>query len=141
MPDLDFALIADYVRADGGVAHMIGGGIDTVHAPAIPFGQNVGLLARLKLTPNECGRPHRVEVFFQDADGQRLAEITGTFSAEWSDDGTPGGKVGVLLAFNIVVPMPTHGLYSFELLVNDSSIKSIPLRVVPRQGGEAEPGG
>jgi hypothetical protein len=133
VPELDYALISDYVRAEGALAHVIGAGIDTIYAPQVPAGQNIGLLIRLTFARSECGRAHRVEVFFQDEDGQRLAELNGTVTPEWIDD-PPGGRVGLGLTFNIGVPLPQYGNYSFELLVNDTLMKSIPLRVVlPRE--------
>jgi len=33
MPELDFMVVADYVRTDAGVLHMVGAGFDTVHLP------------------------------------------------------------------------------------------------------------
>lgn len=33
MPELDYMLLADYVRQDGGVVHVMGAGVDTVTAP------------------------------------------------------------------------------------------------------------
>jgi hypothetical protein len=136
MPELDHALVADYVRAERGMAHVIGAGIDTVYARQVPAGQNLGLLIRLTFARSECGRPHRVEVFFQDEDGERLAELNGTVTPEWAND-PPGGRVGVGLTFNIGLALPRYGLYSFEILVNDTLMKSIPLRVArPREQPE-----
>jgi hypothetical protein len=70
---LDFALICDYVRAQDGVAHVIGAGFDTIHMEEVPSGHNIGLLARILLARNECGRLHRVEVLIQDEDGARVS--------------------------------------------------------------------
>lgn len=135
MPELDFALICDYVRVDNGRAHVISGGIDTIRAPSVPIGQNLGLLARFKFARNECERPHRVEVFFQDADGERLAEIGAAVTPEWQEDLPPAWKVGIGMAFNIGVPLPRHGEYAFEFLLNDSLVKTIQLRVIAPEGG------
>jgi hypothetical protein len=59
MPELDYALLCDYVRAERGVAHTIAAGIDTVHRPEVPTVANLGLLARVTFTRAECGRLHR----------------------------------------------------------------------------------
>jgi hypothetical protein len=90
VPEVDYALIGDYVRAEGGVAHVIGAGIDTVYAPQVPIGQNLGLLARFTFTRNECGRPHRIEIIFQDADGERLAQLVAPVEPEYPE-GLPHG--------------------------------------------------
>jgi hypothetical protein len=133
VPELDYALLCDYVRAEGGIAHVISAGIDTVQAPDVPAGQNLGLLMRIGFARTECGRQHRVEVIFQDADGERLAEITGVLKPEWQPGVPPGWKVGALMGLNFGVPLPRFGLYSVEVLVNDSQVKSIPLRVLQRE--------
>jgi hypothetical protein len=136
VPELDFAVTCDYVRAEGvGVAHVIGGGFDTIHAAEVPTGRNMGLWGRILLARNECGRPHRLEVIFQDEDGERLTELTGPVTGEWPGEDFPlAWKVGVAFAFNLGVPLPRYGLYSFDLMLNDSLVKTIPLRVVPIDG-------
>jgi hypothetical protein len=136
VPVLDYALVCDYVRAEGGVAHVIAAGIDTVHAQDVPHGQNIGLLMRVSFTRNECGRQHRLEVIFQDEDGERLAQITGIIEPEWPADNPPNWRAGALAGLNIGVPLPRFGLYAFEVLVNDSHMKTIPLRVVQRELAE-----
>ncbi len=143
MPELDYAVLCDYVRAEGGLAHMIAAGIDTIFAPEVPAGQNLGFLMRIAFARTECGRPHRVEVIFQDEDGERLAEISGALSPQWQEGLPPGWRVGALLGLNIGIPLPRFGLYSFEVLVNDNQVKTIPLRVLqpemPAPEAEGEP--
>lgn len=135
MPELDYALLCDFVRAErGGPAHLVGGGIDTIYAQEVPTGHNLGLLARLTFTRAECGRPHRVEIIFQDQDGKRLTEIQGVVEPEWKEGLPPGWRTGALVGLNFGVPLPDYGVYAFEILVNDSSVKSLNLRVVPREG-------
>lgn len=129
MPELDFAVICDFVRADGGVAHVIGGGFEEIVADEFPAGHNVGLWARVLLVRSECDRPHRLELIFQDADGQRLTEINGPIERDWPEGVPAGMKVGVGLAFNFGIPLPAAGIYSLEILLNDSLVKSIPLAV------------
>jgi hypothetical protein len=137
MPGVDYALLAEYVRPDQGIAHVIGAGIDTVHAPQVPTGHNIGLLARFTFTRNECGRPHRIEIIFQDADGQRLAKIDASITPQYPEDIPVGWPVGVLAGFNLGLPLPGYGIYSFEILVNDTSHKSIDFRVArPPDAGE-----
>jgi hypothetical protein len=132
MPELDFALLSDYVRAEGGIAHVIAGGIDTIWAPTVPTGQNIGLVFRVMFTRAECGRPHRLEVIFQDEDGSRLAQITSTVMPEWNDNQPPHWRTGLIGGLNFGVPLPRYGLYSFEMLMNDNQLKTLPLRVLER---------
>lgn len=137
MPELDYAILADHVRAERGVAYMIAGSIDTIFSRRVPVGQNVGLLLRVTFTQNECGRPHRIEVFCQDEDGERLANVTGTITPERDDSLPPGWDTGALLGLNFGIPLPRYGVYAFEILVDDRSVKSLRLRVLPVEGSPA----
>ena len=131
LPDLDFALLADYVRVDGGIAHAIAAGIDTVYAPEVPTGQNLGLLFRAEFTRNECDRPHRIEMILQDIDGQRLVHLTTVVTPSWDADLPVGWNVGMLGGLNFGAPLPAYGVYSLEILINDHHQKTIRLRVEP----------
>ncbi len=141
MPELDYAMLADYVRGDPlGVAHAIAAGLDTIYAPQVPSGQNVGLLMRLTFSRNECGRPHRIEMIFQDADGQRLMVGQGVVTPEWIEGVPAGWRAGALFAINVGLPLPSYGEYSLELMIDDQELKTIPLRVIePLPGMLPEP--
>jgi hypothetical protein len=132
MPELDFAVVCDFVRADGGVAHIIGGGFEEITVDDTPTAHNMGLWARVLLARSECDRPHRLELIFQTADGERLTEISGPIERDWPDNQSAGIKVGVGIAFNFGVSLPELGTYSLEILLNDSLVKSIPLLVQHR---------
>ena len=141
VPELDYALLGDYVRPDAsGVAHVIGAGIDTIPMREVPAGHNIGLLFRVEFTRQECGRPHRLEVVFQDIDGERLLHITSVITPDWIDDLPVGWNRGWLGGFNFGVPLPRFGVYSFEFLINDTNKKTLHLRVVP-SGEDAAPEG
>ena len=47
MPELDYMVLADYVRQDAGVIHIMGAGVDTVTAPAVPTVQPFGVALRI----------------------------------------------------------------------------------------------
>jgi hypothetical protein len=131
MPRLDFALLADYVRPEGGVAHVISAGIDTVFAPVVPTGHNLGLLFRVEFTRQECGRPHRIEIVFQGEDGDVLTKLSSVVTPEWKEDVPIHWRVGVMGGINFGVPLPRYGLYAFEVIVNDENRKTLNLRVLP----------
>lgn len=135
MPELDYALLCDYVRVDHGLAHVVAAGIDTISAPELPTSQNVGLLMRLTFSRNECGRQHRVEAIFQDADGERLAVVDGSLTPDWQEGLPVGWRSGALMGINLRLPLPRYGEYALELLVNDNHVKTLQLRCVPTAGG------
>lgn len=138
MPELDLALIADYVHAEGGVAYVMRGCIDTVVAEETPTGRNVGFLFRVGFSRSECGRQHRIEVIFQGEDGERLAHAQTVVTPQWDDALPAHWKAKLLGGLNFGIPLPRHGLYSFEVLINDTQAKAIELRVV-RPLGDHEP--
>lgn len=137
MPQLDYAILCEHVRVDtDNLAHMIAGGMDTVWVERLPIGQNVGLLLKLSFTRNECDRPHRMEIVFQTEDGERLVQIAATVVPGWHDDLPPGWRANSIVGLNFGIPLPKHGLYSFEVLVNDSSVGTMNYRVVPPKPGQ-----
>ena len=130
MPELELAVLADFVRQEGGLGHLVAANVDTVTAPQVPAGRNFGLFATMKFTRNECGRPHRFEVFFQDIDGNRLAEISSVIEAQWDKTLPVGWRTTGVIALNIGLPLPAYGEYAIEILVNDEHRKTLNLRVI-----------
>jgi hypothetical protein len=130
VPEVDFMVICDYVRADRGVLHMIAAGIDRIQAPAVPTAQNVGVGIRLILTPSECGEPHHLQLVFQTEDGGRLLELNAQFEAEYPPGLAPGELAGAVFPANVGLALPGYGRYSLDLWVDDVHKKSVPLAVV-----------
>jgi len=130
MPTLAYALLGDYVRAEGGIAHVIAAGIDTIVAPQLPTGQNLALVANVRFTRAECGRPHRVEIIFTESDGEHLFRGSSVMTPVWAEDTPAHWGQGAQLALNLGVPLPRYGLYQFSLMVDDTELATVPLRVV-----------
>jgi hypothetical protein len=146
MPELDYAFLCDYVRSEGGVAHIIGAGIDTLTVPQVPGVANLGLLARVTYNRTESGRPHRIEVILAETDGENVAHLAATPTFEWTKGLPTGWKQGMFLALNFGVPLPKYGLYTVDILINDDHKKALNLRVIeppaqatPADAGEAPP--
>ncbi len=130
MPELDFMVVADYVRAEGGVLHMIAAGFDTMYAASVPVMRQIGVGMRLTMTTTELVYEHDVELVFQDADGKRISQVHGTINPQPSAQAPPLGRpLGIAMAFNLVVPVPAYGDYSLELLIDHSHKKTIPIVV------------
>ena len=144
MPSVDFMIIGDYVRNDNGVLHIIAGGINTFHIQSVPYAQNVGIGLRLLLTRAECDQEHLVEIAFQDEDGTMLARIGGQFRAAYPEGLPPGAECPALLALNLGVPIPKVGRYTFELFIDGTNAKAIPVTATtlppPGAGGVATDG-
>jgi Family of unknown function (DUF6941) len=142
MPELDFMVTADYVRAESGVLHMIAAGFDTMIVPVVPTVRPVGIGLRLLLDVAEARQPHEIQLIYQDADGQRLTEISGTMGPIGEDQPLPppGRPFGVPMAFNLMLPVPAHGDYSLELLVDGEPKKSITLTIADPHNLPGAPG-
>lgn len=131
MAEIDFVILADYVRNDVGVLSIVGGGFDRLTAATLPSGQNVGLGLRFLFTRTECPGPHVLRIAFQDADAQVLVEVRAEFPVGIPADYEPGDLIGMTINANMGVPLPAYGRYTFEVVLDGQSLKSIPLRVVP----------
>lgn len=130
MPDLKYAILADHVRIENGLGFIIGAGIQWAVHPDVPAGQNVGLMLSVAYTRAECDRPHSIEVLFQDEDGEKLLEATATSTPTWDSNLPAGWSKTIPFGLNLGIPLPRHGLYSFEILIDDRSVDSMPFRVI-----------
>ena len=129
MPELDFMVTADYVRAEGGMLHMIAAGVDVMLVPSVPAARPVGVGLRILIDVAEARQSHHVELIYQDADGQRLSQVVGTIGPLGPDQPLPppGRPFGVPVAFNLMLPVPALGDYSLDLFIDGELKKSITL--------------
>jgi hypothetical protein len=135
MPELDFMIVSDYIRAENGVLHMIAGGVDTITVRAVPAARSIGIGLSLKLPQGEVTENHTLRLIFYGTDGARIAEIGADLPARSETPNMPAGrKVGVVTALNMSLPLPSYGDYSLELLVNGNHKKEIPIYVIPPAG-------
>lgn len=125
------AILADFVQENHGKLYITGGGIDTLFANTVPVRHpSLGIAFRLTLSPAELGRTHELEILLVNADGGRIATVKAKIQAERPVQST-GWPVSVPLAINFAqIEFPAFGDYQFELMVNNSSINTIPFRVV-----------
>ena len=132
MPELDYIVLADYVRQDGGAVHIMGAGIDTIAAPVVPAVQPLGIALRITFgTTEEVGEPHRLTLAFQSPD-ERVLEATADFATPAQPPGVPEHwRTAIGVALRLAVPLPRYGDYSLELDIDDGMItRSIDIRVV-----------
>jgi len=132
MPQLDYLVLADYVRQDSGVIHIMGAGVDTVIAPAVPTVQPFGVALRISFgTTEEPGEEHQLTVSFIGPDAPVLG-ANATFVTPPRAPGVPEHwRTGLGVALQIPVPLPQYGDYSCELDIDGGAItKSYEFRVV-----------
>ena len=131
MAEIDFVIMADYVRLDSGILNIVGGGFDQIQASVVPTGQAIGLGMRFLFTRPECGRPHEFRIIFADERAQPLLQVLHTINPEVPPGHEPGTTIGFTVNANLVVPLPDYGVFTFEILLDGVSMKSTRLRVVP----------
>ncbi|HEX4829587.1 MAG TPA: hypothetical protein VH478_00655 [Trebonia sp.] len=134
MPELDYMVLADYVRQDNGVIHIMGAGIDTITAPTVPTVVPLGIALKLSFdTTERPGEVHQLTVAFIGAD-KPVMDASATFTTPPRPPHLPEHwKTGLGVALQIPVPLPQYGDYSCELSVDGDLItKSYEFRVIHR---------
>ncbi len=127
---LDWAIIAEAVQVRGGLAYILGGGIDTINAPELPASLNAAVLVRLQLHRTETDRQHVIEVRILDEDGRQLAELHGHAQPRTPEDLPVGWEVPVMVNFPIHnLALPRAARYSVEILGDGLHLKSLNFRV------------
>jgi len=132
MPELDYMVLADYVRQDSGVIHIMGAGIDTVFAPAVPTMQSFGVALRISFgTTEEPGEQHHLKVSFIGPDNPVLSASATFVTPPRPQDVPEHWRTGLGVGMQIAVPLPQYGDYSCELDIDDGAItKSYEFRVI-----------
>ena len=133
--EIDFAFLADSAETVNGKIYVLGGGIDTIWAKQVPSTYpKVSFVLRILFDIAEIGRKHKLEIQIMDEDGKTIATIGGDLEIQGkSPDFPKGWRQGLVTVLNFVnLKFPNFGTYSFNILANNSSLKSIPLRVAQR---------
>ena len=133
MPEIDYVVLAEYVRQDAGMIHIMGAGIDTFHVSQVPAAVQVGVAARISFGSTEVvGAEHRVDLVFQGPDGPLMEAGHQLVTPPKPPDVPEHWRTAVGLVWRLPLPLPRYGDYSLELIIdNDSDLaKSIDVRAV-----------
>ena len=137
--EVDFAFFADAAEAQNGKLYVMSGAVDTIYSPEFPcVHPRLSLALRLLLSPGEVGRDHQLEITLMDEDGKRLGLASGKINIPRSPGLPAGWRQGLLTVFNFVnSKFERAGTYSVDIMVNGSTLKSLPLRLA--NAGTARP--
>jgi hypothetical protein len=134
MPRLDYAFIANHAQpTPDGLLSILGAGVDSLWAPALPAAFKGVLIVRLAANVAEATRSHELEIQVNDEDGHPILNMPIRLQIQFQipPQLPVGWEVG---AFSIGdfsgMPLSREGRYSFELLVNAQWLRSLPFRVV-----------
>lgn len=132
--EADFAFLADTAEIVNNKVYVMGGAFDTIWAPNVPaICPRLSFVMRLKFNPSEVGRKHRIEINILSEDGKRVASVGGDLQIGSNPNVPQGWMQSSLTVLNFAnLKFENFCDYSFELLVNDFSLKSIPLRVAKK---------
>ena len=123
MAELDFLMLADHVKVEGGQVSLLGGGFDRVFTTAVPAPHVIGVVARVLFTESECNQRHHVEMAFRQ-DQQLLAQAGGEVGATPAEDAPPGWPVAALFGFNLQLILPVEGIYQVDLRLDGAVLRT-----------------
>ena len=136
MPELEYLVLADYVRQDYGATHIMGAGIDTFTIPEgrMPVAVPVGVVARITFSSrDEVGAEHDVNLVFQRG-GEDLLRLTQRFRTPPPAPGVPEHwRTALAIAFRMALPFPAHGDdYRLQVSLDDDPrlSRSLDVRAV-----------
>jgi hypothetical protein len=133
---LDYMLLADYVRQDAaGAINIMGAGIDTIQVTAVPTVGHLGVAMRISFdSSDQIGLQHEVSLSFVGPDHPVLSAVARFETPPPVQDVPPHWRTGVGVAVQIAVPLPSYGDYSLELAIDGAQeveARSIDFRVIP----------
>ena len=135
---LDYMVLADYVRQDSGVVHIMGAGIDTIQAPHLPAVQQLGVALRISFdAADQVGQQHRVKLSFVGPQHSVLTAEAVLVTPPHPPEVPEHWRIGLGVALQMPVPLPAYGDYTCELAIDDGSEidpRSIDFRVIPTPG-------
>jgi len=123
MPDFDYVLLADYVRQDAGTIHIMAAGLDTIALPAaaLPAAIPLGLAARITFSSqDEVGTANLLSLVFTGPAGGELLTASQHFLTPPPVPGVPAHwRTAIGLAVRMPLPIPAHGNYAIQVMLND----------------------
>jgi hypothetical protein len=133
---VDWATLARYAESSGGLATLVGAGIDTYYPPELPAPIVLPLTVQLRGGQEEMTQPHQITFRILDANLDQVGE-EGTlgFQSEPNPNIEEGWEAGILLTVVSQFVAEQEGPYSIEIAIDSEHKKSVPFRVLT--GSEA----
>jgi hypothetical protein len=122
MPEIDYVVLAEYVRQDAGMTHIMGAGIDTIFVPeGQPVAVPVGIVARITFSSrDEVGAEHEISLVFKGPGGDDLLTVGQRFATPPPAPGVPEHwRTAVSLALRLALPIPGHGDYRLQVTLDE----------------------
>jgi hypothetical protein len=132
---LDWALLANAAEASpNGLVYILGAGFDTLIRDQYPTPFGGVVVLRVLSTRLESERQHRVEVHCSDEDGRPALGnpvLLNLPPRQAPGDYPFGWDLSASIVINLTtVPIEQPGLYSFQILIDDHEVRTLPFRAV-----------
>lgn len=132
---LDWALLANAAEAPpNGLVYILGAGFDTLVRDQYPTPFGGVIVLRLQTTRFETERPHKVEVYCTDEDGQPVLPqpiVLNLPGRQVPADYPHGWDLSASIVINLTtVAINKAGFYNFEILIDDQQVRTLPFRAV-----------
>jgi hypothetical protein len=141
-PRIDSFMAADWAEAVNGKLYLMGGGFDTLYAPAFPFSPRFAFATVLKVPWGDTNRRLAIEGFAETADGAELNWRMGGELEAGRPPGKRGGDVTVVLAgpVQFQVDEPTDFILRMKFAGDERtislSVASPPFHAIPNSPRE-----
>ncbi|UCC73762.1 MAG: hypothetical protein JSV86_04155 [Gemmatimonadota bacterium] len=131
--EVDLAVVADGANVSQEGKLNILGVFDTIWAREFPF-RHAAMVFVLRVRADFTDRGvHQMQVRLMDADGAQLFKAEGPLKVPGGAPGRPSKPHVIMGLSGITFPKP--GDYSFEVLVDDRHMRSVPLYVMGAAAG------
>ena len=106
-------MLADSAQAVDGKLFILGGAWNVLRFPEFPAQLLVGIAVAIDVDWNETNRRHRLDIHFENADGQRMdPNIGADFEAGRPPGAIAGADLRIVFAVNGPLQIPVPGTYA-----------------------------
>lgn len=135
---VDWAILCRYAEAEGGLAAIMGAGIDTFWSTEFPVTILAPIVIRVVGTEDEMAHEHAILFRVLAPDLSALAEVEIQLDAALNPLREPGWEQAAVFVTAHQIEVESPGTYSIEIDIDGQHMKSVPFRVRPAK--EAAPG-
>lgn len=126
MAELDYAYLADYAQIEGGKISALGASYTHAIVPELPVGWMTSVVGRVRVSEDEEPVSVRIEIV-PPGDAVKL-------NAESLIERSPSerpyrGKVGLLFAATLQLPIAEAGLCTFDVYINGEHARHLAFEV------------
>lgn len=128
MAELDYAFLADFARVDpNGTLTAVGASWTQVLTPTVPSTHRMAVAGRVRSRLGAAAVPFTLEV--QGPGESFRMQINGELRSDNHAFPYGDGKIGIIFALNLDVPLPTAGLYQVYLSLDEVRVRRLAFDV------------